>query len=277
MCQQLAHLAVLDGAHNEELSQMASCGNWGQASGNCHRDFLSTFCKDNGVTIAFEIEIPVRDPKTGKNGRETASLFLPHQLFADLAISYPDQFDQMFATGDCKSFWKNVEAVGDQRLQGHPICLDKRTGFAQKHVVDAHRTIPLFMHADGVEFQTRDSILCWSWGGLLPQYNSLATNMLCCAVPKTCTIESTWQPLMKYIKWSLESLQDGTHPSVGPDNEPLPKGSWLEKMAGQPLTPQNFRAVIWSIQGDREMFSNIIKLPIGDQSFAAGSATLSNP
>ena len=46
LCQQLAHLAVLDGAHHEELIQMASAGNWGEASGNCHRDFMATHCKN---------------------------------------------------------------------------------------------------------------------------------------------------------------------------------------------------------------------------------------
>ena len=75
LCQQIAHLALLDGAQSEELSLMASMGNWGQACGNCHRDFLSHFNKENGLTKAFELQVPVRDPKTSKAGTETASLF----------------------------------------------------------------------------------------------------------------------------------------------------------------------------------------------------------
>ena len=70
LCQQLAHLAVLDGAHHEELIQMASAGNWGEASGNCHRDFMSTHCKSNALTKAYEVDVQVRDPKTSKVGVE---------------------------------------------------------------------------------------------------------------------------------------------------------------------------------------------------------------
>ena len=260
LCQQIAHLAVLDGAQSEELSHMASMGNWGNNSGNCHRDFLTNFNKDNGLTKAFEVQVPVRDPKTSKLATETASLFLPHLVFADLAESYPEQFERQFASEKAEAFWKNVEAVKDERLEGHPICLDKRTGLAKRHVVNASKVLPLFLHSDGVEFQTRDTILTWNFGGLLSLENSLAAHLLICSFPKSCTIDSTWVPIMKYMKLSFESLQDGFHPCVGPDNEPLPKGSMMEKLAGQPLTSQGFKAVLWSIQGDHEMYSNVLNL-----------------
>lgn len=68
-------------------------------------------------------------------------------------------------------------------------------------------------------------------------------------------------PLMAWIKWSLEAMQDGLHPVVGPFNNPLPKGSVWDKLQGQPLTPGQQRAMVWTLQGDHEMFSNILKLP----------------
>ena len=277
LCQQLAHLAVLDGAKHEELIQMASAGNWGQVSGNCHRDFMSTHCKKNALTKAHEVDVQVRDPKTSKVGVETASLYLPHMLFADLATSYPEQFDKNFGCSELAGFWKNVEAVKDERLQGHPICLDKRQGLAKRHVVNADKTVPLFIHADGVEFQTRDTIMCWNWGGLLSQFSSLQSHMLICAFPKSCTMESTWTPIMKYIKWSLESLQDGFHPCVGPDNEPLPKGSMFDKLAGTPLTPQGFKGVVWSIQGDHEMYSLVLGLPHWNSKFPCWECDCQQP
>ena len=116
---------------------------------------MSTHCKNNALTKAHEVDVQVRDPKTSKVGVETASLYLPHMLFADLATSYPEQFDKNFGCSELAGFWKNVEAVKDERLQGHPICLDKRQGLAKRHVVNADKTVPLFIHADGVEFQTR--------------------------------------------------------------------------------------------------------------------------
>lgn len=66
---------------------------------------------------------------------------------------------------------------------------------------------------------------------------------------------------MKWLKWSLEALQDGIHPCVGPDGEPLPKGSVFERLAGESLTAAGHRAVVWSVQGDHEMYSNVLQLP----------------
>ena len=70
MCQELAHLAVLDGAQGQELAHMASCGNWGQVGGNCHRDFMANWCKGNPLSPPYEVEVPVRDPKTSKVGKD---------------------------------------------------------------------------------------------------------------------------------------------------------------------------------------------------------------
>jgi hypothetical protein len=83
-------------------------------------------------------------------GKDIATIFLPHLLFSNLHSSYPLQFEKMFGkASDVAQFWKNVEAVKDERLPGHPICLDKRTGLVKRHVVNAECTIPLFTHADG--------------------------------------------------------------------------------------------------------------------------------
>ena len=234
-------------------------GNWGEYPGNCHRDFLQQFNHANGLTKAFELQVPVRDPKTSKPSMETASLFLPHLLFADLAGSYPEEFSKLFGTDKNEAFWQNVAAIRDERLEGHPICRD-RAGIGHRRVVNPSQVLPLFLHCDGVEFQTRDTILTWNFGGFLSLENSLAAHLLICAFPKSCTTEETWTPIMKYIQWSLESLQDGLHPAVGPDNEPLPKGSLFERLAGQPLSSQGYRAVLWSIQGDHEMYANTLRL-----------------
>ena len=66
MCQELAHLAVLDGAQGQELAHMASCGNWSQVGGNCHRDFMANWCKGNPLSPPYEVEVPVRDPRLPK-------------------------------------------------------------------------------------------------------------------------------------------------------------------------------------------------------------------
>ena len=103
--------------------------------------------------------------------------------------------------------------------------------------------------------------MCWNWGGLLNQYHSLSSHFLIAAQVKSCTAEGTWEPLWPWITWSLEALLKGYHPEVGPDNQPLRKGTCFEQLKGQPLTPGHYRAVVWSIQGDHEMYSNTLQLP----------------
>ena len=82
---------------------------------------------------------------------------------------------------------------------------------------------------------------------------------------------------MSYIKWSFECLQEGYHPCFGPEGEPLPKGSVFEKLAGQPLTCQGHRAVIWSIQGDHEMYSNHLGLNHWNSQFCCWECDAQQP
>ena len=261
LSQEIAHMAVLDGAEGEELATMASAGTWGSHPGNCHRDFMTHFFHDVKIPMAQDVVVTCKDPKTSKSSNEKANIMLPHLLFSDLACNYRDQFNMLFGIEHLVGFWSSIEHVKDDRLLCHPICLDKRLGKQTACVQDKALTIPLFMHADGAEYQVRDSLLIWSWGGLLNAFSSLAGHFLICGYPKSCTMQETWEPLMKWLKWSLEALQDGIHPCVGPDEEPLPKGSVFERLAGQSLTAAGHRAVVWSLQGDHEMYSNVLHLP----------------
>ena len=147
------------------------------------------------------------------------------------------------------------------RLYQHPICLDERHGTYTNCVQEKQKTIPLFIHCDGVEFQSRDSLQVWNWGGLLCQYHSLAAHFLVSAIHKACTTEDTWGPILEWVTWSLEALLKGYHPEVGPKNEPSLKGSPFHALKGLPLTPGNYRAVVWAVQGDHEKYSNTIHLP----------------
>ena len=69
-----------------------------------------------------------------------------------------------------------VEKSKDDRLLGHPICLDKRQGLVKRSVQQKESIIPLFLHADG--FQTRDSLLCWNW--FLNQLHRCCLSKGCC-------------------------------------------------------------------------------------------------
>ena len=197
------------------------------------------------------VKVQALDPKSGTATTAEAALQLPHLLFSDLAREYEEQFHSLFATDGLGS---EVEKTPDDRFDEHPIAPDKR-------VQQKDRTIPLFLHGDGVEFQTRDSLMCWSFGGFLNKKASLDCHLHISCWPKSCTHKTTWDPLYKWIKWRFEALLKGKHPERGPDDEALPKGFEMEVLQGQPLAPGSYRAVLWSIQGDADFYSNVLDLP----------------
>jgi hypothetical protein len=81
--QEIAHLAVLDGAHHEELVAMAKAGSYGQKGGNVHRDMMGAFCKEVAICEPHHVAVPCIDPKTNKPAEEQAAIFLPHMMFLD--------------------------------------------------------------------------------------------------------------------------------------------------------------------------------------------------
>jgi hypothetical protein len=248
---EIAHLASLEGANSQEVLKIARCGNFQQSPGNSHRDMMQLFLKGLQLCDPWPVKVEVKDPKSQKHTTTEASVMLPHLLFSSLYEHYRDQFEELFAVKECASFWHNLEKKEDPRLVP-PITLDKR-------VVSPSTTIPIFVHGDGVEFVRDSSLMTFSWGSMLSQQSSLATHLLLTAWPKSCQTPDTWKPLDKIISWSFSALAKGFHPTEDWDGKALTKGILFEK-AGLPLTKGKFRAVIYSIQGDQEFYSNCLKL-----------------
>ena len=118
--------------------------------------------------------------------------FLPHVMVSFLGTGYPEQSQHMFGVSGAEAFWKGVEKQNDPRLLNHPIARDSKA-------LEKRTTIPLFVHGDGVEFQTRDSLMCWSWGGLLCPLSSLQSHLLLASWPKSATSSKTWQALDELV------------------------------------------------------------------------------
>ena len=250
MVQWLAWQAVLDGAQHEELLSMGKTGAYGSCPGNCHRDLMARFCKDLPLTKGDVVSVPAVDPKTGTTGPVDATVFLPHVVFSSLE-EY-DLFPDLFGLANLEKFWSLAEKTHDDRLTEHPLL--KGPGWK-------HKTVPLFVHGDGAEFQTRDSLMIWSFGSLLCGLSSLLSHFMMACFPKSCSVAATWDAIMKWLAWSFRALGEGRHPTHDPDGKPLKKGSPFYEARGQPLTNGGYRAVIWSIQGDQEFFSNTLHLP----------------
>ena len=250
--QEIAHLAMLDGAKHPELAKLAKAGNFGEQPGNVHRDIVTNFCKNIHIADPFSLPVLCTDPKSSEEVEVQAGMFLPHMMFANLGKYSHEQFSNMFCLSKLESFWTGALATNDDRFHEHPML-----SFPSWQ----EKCVPLFMHADGVEFQSRDTLLAWSWGCLLSETASLDSHFLVCLFPKSCTNQNTWPPMMKYLVWSLKAMLDGKHPSLDPDGKPLQKGSIFYKMQGLDLVPGGYRGILWSIQGDNEMFANVLKLP----------------
>ena len=80
------------------------------------------------------------------------------------------------------------------------------------------KNTPLFLHGDGVEFQSRDSLLTFSFGALAlgKAMTSLEANLYLAAFPKSSTHEKTWEPIIwKLLSWSFTTLGKGFQSEVG--------------------------------------------------------------
>lgn len=261
MCRELADLAIKDGAQGDELGKIAKCGNFGSQPGNVHKQLMHTFCKKVELASSHEVLVPCKDPKSGKTTEAKAAIFLPHMIFHHLSVSYPKFFTQWCGIGtglgglekgkEISNFWEKVESTKDDRLVGHPL---KKGNPDWKQ-----NTLPLWLHGDGVEFQSRDSLMVWSFGSVLAEMQSLKSHMLLATFPKSCTEEGTWDVIWTWLQWSFKALAKGQHPNVDPWGKALKKASPFYHLAGQSCGP--YKATLWLIQGDHEFYSNSLKLP----------------
>ena len=252
MVQEIAHLAVLGGASHHDLLAISKTGHFGEYPGNVHRDLMHEFAHHLCID-AHKVVTSYVDPKSSSLEEGTVEILLPHMLFSNLAKGYPSRFEELFVAQNLEDFWTDALGKEDERIKNHPSLM--------LYPDWKQRTIPLFIHGDGVEFHERDQLMVWSWGPLLSKASSCETNMLIGAVPKSCTSASTWTPVMQQLVWSFNSLLKGAHPCVDHSGSALAKGSKLDLVKGQPLTPMGYRCVIWSIQGDHDFFSNVLGLP----------------
>ena len=231
--QKIAHAAMLDGAEHVELGNLARCGNFGQVPGNVARDVHATFLPNVCLAPSCNLLVPVLDPKTSKLDHEDLHFFLPHLMFWSLMLHYAEEASIMFAIDKIQPFWQGVV---------------------------------------GVEYSNKDSLMTYSWGALLSAAGSQDSSILLATFPKSCTWQSktmpvkdtTWWPVLHWIRWSFQCLFEGIHPSLDPDGNQFPPGSMLAQLAGQPLCASGLRCVVWTLEGDQDYFCNVLKLiPLG--------------
>lgn len=283
--QALAKAAFDDGLEEGDIKQLASLGNWGEQAGNIHRDLVRLLEKKiskgdlGGLKESPKITVQVSavDNKQ-ESGTAPAEfdLFLPHLLVSTFSHSYPGMMEACFAPSQCAKFWDQVQD-NDPRLQDSPVAWEKANKTWEKK---KHKTVPLWLHGDGVEFST-DSLLLFSFGGCLnglqqsqasagglkqsqaarglKQSHVMDAAFYVAGWPKSATHADTWTEFFTILSWSFKSMWLGFHPSKDWKGNPV-TGSMAE-LAGKPLTQDKLRFYVWNYLGDLEYFANVLKMP----------------
>lgn len=178
------------------------------------------------------IKALVLDPHSSLEEYALVHINSPDDLLASMFHNYQTSFTEWFRTDQIQEFWEAVHP-DDPKLKS----LLLETSLTKP---DLAQVIPLRLHGDGVEFQTNDSLLTFHIS-ILNHNSSLESCWLIAAYPKSRTTSKTWDAIWLKLVEAFNNLQQGCK-----DGSTL-MGGW--------------KAVIWQLEGDREYFSNVLKLP----------------
>ena len=78
---EISHLSLLSGCQHSEILAIAKCGDYGQNKSSSHRDLVKLCCKKMHLPEPHMVKVPMKDPKTQREGSEEVALLLPHVLF----------------------------------------------------------------------------------------------------------------------------------------------------------------------------------------------------
>lgn len=240
------------------LKSVAGAGNYGEHPGNCNRDLRRICMGDIRFPYMHHARVPCIGPKSKAEVTATSAVLLPHDVLHALAHHLPDDYERMFGVSKCNMFWSNVKAYGP-KLHGNPMLEE---GCYQD------RFVPCWLHGDGVEFQNHDSLLIIDLGGVLGEGPTVDTAIYAASWPSSCRagtkhghMHNTWDPLWATLSWSFKAAFEGIFPRADVDGRPWLDGSKQKALAGQPLTPQRHRFIIWNLLGDRDYFPRELQLP----------------
>ena len=117
---EISHLAVLEGCSSSDIMSLAKCGNFGQATGNCHMDMTTLFCKKMKLCEPMSILVDILDPNSREVKKEKKSFFPPHLVFSNLAEHYSTVFEELFAVKEAAKFWKKCWAPERSQVSSSP-------------------------------------------------------------------------------------------------------------------------------------------------------------
>ena len=131
------------------------------SEGNCHRQLINLFCKDNEFKMVDCIE-----------GSQVDAIVLPHKFFSAFHRSYPEQFCRQMGANPWKleQFWAQLRDsdYGQEVFDEHP----------HLHNRDLRYVIPIITHVDAGPYSKRSSVKLFQWGPLLSRGNDYETRFV---------------------------------------------------------------------------------------------------
>lgn len=250
--QQLAMACKLSGNSESEVDDLASIGNYGM-NDKQHRDLMLKFSFELLTPMTRQILIPYLDVKGDANStlQTEVPIILPSDWLRTM-LSKPElqyEAEACFGvSGLFSKFWDRCD-LEDPKLYRHQISLTPHY---------KHKAIPLLIHADAAEFERYDSLYSISMSGLLKEGVTLDTNLLITSWAKGDAAHGrggTFETIWAWVAWDLHALVTNKYPESDPFGQPL--SSSFADLSGQPVLPDGFRAFLYGVQGDMDMFYEV--------------------
>ena len=221
-----------------DLGKFAKLGSHGRNTNLCRKQLYENLLAKPELS-PHPFDVPLKDIGTiGKTRNFVQDMLLPHLAFGQMWNHYRDWFCTNFFRGPAvlESFWSAVD--GHPLLSGNPIRMIPNY---------ASTTIPFSMNGDGVvtvgcRKSWQKAMNAISFGSLVQTGSTVATHLLSWvwftaiatgAIAGVC--RSSSDTFWNIMKWSLQALFDGVHPTHDWNGVLLDPDSPLGKLAGNKI------------------------------------------
>lgn len=256
--QEIAKAAYHSGCVAQDVVQVAATGAWGEQPGNIHRDLVRHLVTKSVAPEPFCIHTSVkqRNPDgSSSTSKHPIHILLPHEWIH--AIDKHDMMESMCGMHFVEKFWSMQDVNGNPRFSPRSRSSISGLGFDPK----VEKPIPFTVHGDGVPHTELDSLMVISMRAMTTSMSISHSQLLLCAIPKSCIVPDTMQTVWQIISWSLTCLAEGKFPLQDHNGHPFPTGSRQLKQAGLPLTTRSNKGLVYAITGDFEWFYQEFQFP----------------
>ena len=220
---------------------------------NMHKALLNFANKACLLPRAFMPSITFKSPYN----KLVQMMLLPHLVFSQIYHCYKSAWDTIICPSQdqLKTFWKLQKK--HPAYPGHPV-LGGNPQFATK-------LVPLALHGDGTPVLGIGKVwsrqlTTWSWNSLLGMGSTKSMQMQVWPCFDETMASTTLAEFWQILAWSFKWLQLGVFPDADHLGNKYAANTQDGQKAGQYLAG-GYCGVLWSLVGDLEYLTQILKLP----------------